>query len=385
MHVLILNARDITNPAGGSAEVLLHEMAKRWVSWGHHVTWFSTRFEQAPDEETINGIDIVRRGNTFSKMIPAFWYYKKYLHGEVDIIIDVIDRLPFFSKLYAPRKTVLLAKGVVGKRASELYPFPLSLYWSTVETFSLLVYQNSPTFVLSASVKQEIVRRGSPPEYITILPRGVSIPASFTPPRREAMPTFIYLGKVNQQKGALDALEAFRIIRQSIPTARLWFVGLGEDKYIQLLRSKVSAYQFGSDVSFFGFVSDDMKFELLARAHVLIIPSRYEAWGLTIPEAGSMGTPVVAYSTAGLQNLIDQNKSGILVEPDPAKLAGACVIVMKNPETYASMQQYAKAMASQYNWDHTAQIALAVIEHISGLKSPVRISPPPASPPANPL
>ena len=57
--ILILNWRDIKNPNSGGAEVLTHEMAKRWVLWGHEVTQFSSKFRGAKGEEVVDGVRII--------------------------------------------------------------------------------------------------------------------------------------------------------------------------------------------------------------------------------------------------------------------------------------------------------------------------------------
>ena len=63
MNILILNWRDIKNPKGGGAEILTHEIAKRWVKKGHDITWFTAEFEGSRLEELIDGVKVIRRGH----------------------------------------------------------------------------------------------------------------------------------------------------------------------------------------------------------------------------------------------------------------------------------------------------------------------------------
>jgi len=63
MRVLIFNWRDIKNPRAGGAEVYTYEVAKRLVQLGHRVVWFSSAFPAAPNEEELEGIQIIRVGD----------------------------------------------------------------------------------------------------------------------------------------------------------------------------------------------------------------------------------------------------------------------------------------------------------------------------------
>jgi len=72
MRILLLNWQDINNPAGGGAEVYLHQIFKRLAAKGHEITLLCTQFSGAPREEVIDGIRIVRRGNRnlFNYIVP---------------------------------------------------------------------------------------------------------------------------------------------------------------------------------------------------------------------------------------------------------------------------------------------------------------------------
>ena len=47
MKILILGWRDIKNPSAGGAEVVIHEIGRRWVEWGHEVTVLTSNFSGA--------------------------------------------------------------------------------------------------------------------------------------------------------------------------------------------------------------------------------------------------------------------------------------------------------------------------------------------------
>jgi len=113
------------------------------------------------------------------------------------------------------------------------------------------------------------------------------------------------------------------------------------------------------NVVFYGFVSESKKFTLLARAHLLIHPSAREGFGLTIPEAGYVGTPVVAYNSPGLRDIVKNGKNGALVtEKSPKSLANIVTQLLSDDSLYQKLCQGARREALRYNWDNTVNVML---------------------------
>ncbi|RPH90913.1 MAG: glycosyltransferase family 1 protein, partial [Calditrichaeota bacterium] len=93
--ILVINWQDIRNPLGGGAEVHLHEIFKRLAAAGHRITLLCSRFKSAAEEEVIDGIRILRRGNRdlFNFYVPIE-YRKLVKNGPFDIVIDDINKIP---------------------------------------------------------------------------------------------------------------------------------------------------------------------------------------------------------------------------------------------------------------------------------------------------
>ena len=82
MNILLLSWRDPKNPRSGGAEYVTFEHAKGWVKKGDHVTWFATRFYGSESKEVLDGVKIIRYGNSFSVFFFAALYYfshKRYI------------------------------------------------------------------------------------------------------------------------------------------------------------------------------------------------------------------------------------------------------------------------------------------------------------------
>src|SRR6185312_6565233 len=127
MNVLILNWRDPKNPKSGGAELVTQEHAKAWVKAGHSVIWFTSCFKGAKNEEMIDGVKVIRRGNALSVYLlaPFFYFFSK---NKFDVVIDEIHGIPFFTPLYVKkaRKTAFIHE-VAGEIWDYMYSFPVNI------------------------------------------------------------------------------------------------------------------------------------------------------------------------------------------------------------------------------------------------------------------
>lgn len=361
MNILILNWRDIKNPSSGGAEILTHEMAKRWVQSGNTVIQFSASFPKAIKEEKIDGITFIRKGRWWNVHFFAIFYYFR-MRKSIDVVIDEVHWFPFFAALYAPKKTVALTCEVASKLLFRIFPYPIALFFFMLEKIYLFLYRKVPTMVISPSTQDDLIKAGVNKSAIEVIPMGISIPNSVALKNKESELTIISISRLNKQKGILDLIEMFKIIHSSIPASKLWLVGEDDGGFKKNVERKIAEYNLKESVVFFGFVSEREKFSLLARAHVLVSASTQEGWGLTIPEAGLVKTPSVVYNIPGFRDIIVQSKTGYLVNPNPESLAEKVLSVVKNKNLYMRLQNEAQKQAKTFTWDSTAKISMKFIK-----------------------
>ena len=369
-RILILNWRDIKNPGSGGAEILTHEMAKLWVEWGHSITQISAKFNDAKDEETIDGIRVIRMGKWWSVHLLACIYYLKNLRDKTDTIIDEVHGIPFFAALYEPRKTTLFVCEVADRLFFHVFPPLLASVGIMLERIYFRIYKNIPTLAISQSTKEDLIKRGFSKKNITVLPMGLTVPKDLKKLSKEKIPTIIYLSRINKQKGIEDVIDAFKTINEAIPNSRLWVVGSGVPEYIVKIRNKVKSYGLSPTVKFFGYVSESQKFELLARAHIMIFPSIHEGWGIVITEAGVVGTPSAVYNVAGVKDVVKNGERGIVVDKNrPDLLAKAIIRVLENDKLYKELLSRIKSFEKEIGWKETAKSAFSVISKYEDRKN----------------
>jgi glycosyltransferase involved in cell wall biosynthesis len=363
MNILILNWRDIKNPSGGGAEILTHELAKGWKNKGHHVTQFSSCFYRSKKEDTLDGVKIIRRGHWWTVHLYAFFYYLRKKNN-YDIVIDEVHWFPFFAKLYAPKKTIALTCETATKLFPRIFPPVISYAFQLLEKLYFLIYKTVPTMTISESTKKDLIKEGVKKDLITVLPMGVTIPKNLKKYDKEKNPTFIYLARLNKQKGIYDVISAFAIINRATPNSKLWIVGTGEKNFVDEAKSLVKKYGLEKNIKFFGFVDESKKFELLARAHILLVPSLHEGWGLTVPEASAVGTPSIVYNVAGLRDIARNTKSVVVLKNNsPSEMAASALEILNNNKLYKQLQN---SVDSEWltTWDKTSEVALKVIKAI---------------------
>ncbi len=118
----------------------------------------------------------------------------------------------------------------------------------------------------------------------------------------------------------------------------------------------------GLPVHYLGHLYDDVSLRLAySAADVMVVPSRLDNLPNTATEAMACGTPVVAFRTGGLPEIVDHGVSGMLAEGfDPEALAQSIADVLLNPQHLRSMAARAREQA-EAKW-HPARIAALYAE-----------------------
>ena len=130
------------------------------------------------------------------------------------------------------------------------------------------------------------------------------------------------IARLSDVKGPDILIEAMKSVLEHIPNAKLLLVG--EGRMEGALRMLVRRLELMEHVQFFSVVSKTQ--EMLPLFDIFAMPSRQEGLGLSIMEAQASGLPVIASRVGGIPSLIEDGKTGILVEPEnPDGLAEAII------------------------------------------------------------
>jgi glycosyltransferase involved in cell wall biosynthesis len=348
LRLLWLSWKDIKNPASGGAEVFTHEVARRLIGKGHEVDLFTSRFRHSLPSEDIDGVNITRDGGKYMVYTRAREYYKKF-KGRFDVVIDEINTRPFLTPLFVKEKPIL---AMFHQLAREFWFyetfFPISyLGYYYLEEQWLFRYKNIPTVTISNSSRNDLAAMGF--KKIFVVPQGLSAIPLRTTVEKDSRPTLVFLGRLKKAKLPHHAIQAYSLIKECMPDAKLWIIGSG------YMLNDLQKYKV-DDIEFYGHVTNQQKCDLLSKAHLILVPAVREGWSLAVTEANAMGTPALGYNVQGLRDSIVDGETGILVrENSPYGLAQSTISLLKDPLRLCKMSSNALAFSKRFSWDNTSE------------------------------
>jgi glycosyltransferase involved in cell wall biosynthesis len=362
-RILFVNWRDIRNPEAGGAEVHLHEISKRIADKGHDVTLLTSGFEDAPAEEVLDGLNVVRRGGkfTFNFHVPAA-IRSLSRHRDFDIVIDDINKIPFFTPLYVRKPILALAHHLFAHTIFLETILPFALYVYLGEALIPPVYGRTKFVVVSESTKQDFIRRGIPEQNIAVVYNAVDHSMySPDPSAKSNAPLIGYVGRIKRYKRIDYLLEALKVVAEKVPGVRLKIAGSGD--YLPSLVSLAGRLGIAERIEFMGYITEQSKIDMLREAHVVVNPSSKEGWGVTVIEANACGTPVIASNVPGLRDAVVDGKTGYLVPyGDIGAFADRMVRLLDDKGLREKLSEEAVTWARRFNWDESADAILSVID-----------------------
>ncbi len=333
----------------GGPIVAVHGLCRALVRRGHDVTVFTTNV----DGESVSDVPLDR-----------------------EVMLDGV-RVRYFASSF----TRLYVSGSMRKALASISSFDLvhnhSVFlWPTMASARAATRQNVP-YVISprGMLVRDLIRRKSrllKSAWIRLIERrnfadaaaihftsereredaqetGIPIPRSFFVPNgidlaaRPDVPrdanTVVYLGRINWKK-QLD-----RLIEAMPRDAKLIVAGNDEENLTPKLRELAR----GRDVEFPGPVYGDAKWELLARASVVALPSLSENFGNVIVEAMMMSTPVIVSPEVGVASDVEAGGAGIVTHD----FASAIADVLRDPRDYGRNGR--ALVEANFTWDSVAE------------------------------
>lgn len=239
------------------------------------------------------------------------------------------------------------------------------------------VYRCSHAIVANSQAAAAQLRaEGVAADRVRVIPNGLDLDR-FRPRHRERpISTIVSVANLRREKAHECLLAAAARLAPRYPDLRYLIVGDGPRA--AELRALTRTLGLDERVRFLGHREDVA--DLLAGADIFVLPSRSEAFPNGALEAMAAGLPVVACRVGGLIDLIEHERTGLLVPPDDsAALADALDSLLRAPQSAAALGRSARAeAAARYSFDRmvAAFEDLYVTQlNASGWQTPARISP----------
>ncbi len=212
---------------------------------------------------------------------------------------------------------------------------------------------------------------GVSPDVFTIVPGAVNCERFHPRPDWKAgelqnpdEPVFLYHGRVDRRKGALDTLDALQILRAKGRRFRLIVSGIGPD--FEAVKEKIEALNAHNWAQMLGYVEYDEVPDVYHRGDIFLSPTYAEGFSNTILEAMASGLTCVSCHAVGVIDCLRDGDNGLLVQPgNISQLANAIERVLDEPELRRAITQQAFDEANTlYAWPTIAKQIEGVYESL---------------------
>jgi len=197
-----------------------------------------------------------------------------------------------------------------------------------------------------------------------VVPNGVEIPETISPPNAQSARRFIYLGRIHPKKGIENLLGAYKIVEGLLAApSSLVIAGDGDPSYVQTIKHRIQQLSLNGSVRMIGHVTNEAKREFFESADVLIAPSFTENFGLVVAEALAHGVPVIA-SRGTPWHRIEEIGCGLWVENSPESLAAAMLRLNSMPLRDMGLRGR-EWMQSEFAWSSLASKMIDVYRNLT--------------------
>lgn len=241
------------------------------------------------------------------------WIYLIWIAKKFNVI-----HIQWLSLINYTRFELLLIKILKGRNSKIFYTvhnlYPHHCDSDRIKNFYHKIYRLIDNLVVhSMSTKNKLLKITGPKNIITIQ-HGLFY-KSFRKKKKQKEPLMIMIGMIFNYKGVNDAIDAAKILKDEGFSFKFIIEGAGDKNYISELQKKIqhlklSEYIFLNE----GYVDIARLIELYNAASVVLMPyKKIEQSGVAFTSIG-LGVPIVGYNITGLKSVIQDKKTGRLVE-----------------------------------------------------------------------
>jgi glycosyltransferase involved in cell wall biosynthesis len=303
----------------GGVEHHVDELATRLAHRGHEVTAYVRKWYTQSNQKSYNGIRLVTRPTLYTKHLDASVHS---LACSIDTMVrgfDVVHYHGIGPSLFCaiPRMTGKKLVATVHRldyNGVKWGGFARAvLYWGESCAFAWA----NEVLVVSQELKKYYEKRGKKVMY---LPSGVKVPQKLAKPELitanyglKGDDYLIYIGRWDHDKRVRELVRAFRSVNQ---TAMKLVVAGDTDKSDAYRESVIAAAESSPDIIFTGYVTGQMKSELLSNTFGFVTPSEHEGLPIALLEAMAHGRPCLASDIPPHGEAIGAKNAGLLFPPD---------------------------------------------------------------------
>lgn len=178
----------------------------------------------------------------------------------------------------------------------------------------------------------------------------------------------VFIGQIIERKGVLLLWDAVQPLLAQSPRLSVTFVGEGSQR-TQLLEA-IARSGWTDRVTAPGAQPYDRVYEILSHADALVLPSRWDGWGLVVNEALAAGVPVIVSDHCGASDLIREGVNGFVVPAGSVEaLQGAVERLLAHPDR-PGLRASAAATGRAVTTEAVADYLVDCVEHMTTGRGP---------------
>ena len=363
-------------------------LSRALAKQGYEVHLVTLEFPGAPLQEEIDGVKVhrvlIELGHpNFMMWVFIFNHFmeKKVATLNREVGFDLIHIHDWLTALAGISSKQFLNKPLIstvhsmevgrsqGLHNSDSFLIDGIEWWMTYEAKHVIACSNS--------VKRELEDHFHlPSDKITVIPNGVDVSKFEVNVNRDDVKrqygvapherVVLFVGRLVPQKGVDSLIRAIPLIASRHGNTKFLISGDGWSR--GYLESLADSTGFGDRIRFLGFIPDSELPKLIASADVLVVPSIYEPFGIVALEGMAAGTPVVAANVGGLAEIIEHERTGVLVYPgNPESIAWGVNRVLSDPGFSRWITENArKKVREVYSWDAIAGKTATLYREVAG-------------------
>lgn len=296
-------------------------------------------------------------------------WMRLFLHnGKFDVLhshsISMIDILPPISRLLSRLNTSIvyshhigveqyIKKGLRQASANFLFNWVSRCWQNTIVNTEYCRLKELKNF---KQLKNKI----------RVIPNGVDIDLvnSVSPFALDGDPSVLFLGHLTPIKGIDLLLKAFNEVFKNHDATQTKLHIVGSHGLENWSRSYVNSNGLSNNVKFWGGVPHKMALQMLRGADILILPSRYENFSITLLEAMAAGKPIITTKVGGTPEFI-RERNGILVNPCVSEINEALTSLIDDEHLRRSMAANNVKDVLQYSWKNITPKYVDLYKHLS--------------------
>ena len=310
-------------PKRGGIERYVVNLEKSLIEKKYKVNIITTGLNQKLDSKS-NGKNIYRVNSfwLFSGRFPVpysifqifeiyrLFYKNKFTITVLNSRLFLTSIIGMYLAIFTGSKAIIIEHGSSYiKGANKLFNFLFYCYENLITVFYKVhrvdfyaVSKSSESWLKNFNIKSKgVIKNGV---------RNINVSESdFSINLKKNQKIILFVGRLIQEKGVIELINAFKKFNQNYRSYKLYIVGEGilEDKI------KLEAER-NSNIKFIGSLDNEDVLKLMSLSYVLVNPSSYpEGLPSVIIEAGLVNLPVISTLKGGLSEIIIENKTGLVL------------------------------------------------------------------------